>query len=158
MIAGEFASWIVDGESKIPPRLPDESARSGVLPTRPFDVGDVASYGTDRALILSILLTTAPCPLGSVPRTIRSPGTAQSRSSRVPLSDVDLLLDDPGPHLIIAFICPAPAVLSLELVSCVVSKPVSIDAEVEVLLIVHVVTSVSLPFILSHSLTKPPAF
>ena len=107
---------------------------------------------------MSLLLTIAPCPLGSVPRTIRSPGTAESRSSRGLPSDVDLLLDDPGPHLIIAFICPATAVLSLELVSCVVSKPVSIDAEAEVLLIVHVVTSVSLPFILSHSLTKSPAF
>ena len=146
----------MDGESKIPLRLPDESARSGVLPAHPFDVGDVASYGTDRALILSLLLTIAPCRLGSVPRTIRSPGTLQCRSSRLPPSEVDLRLDDPGPHLIIVFICPAPAVLPLELVSCVVSMPVSIDADV--LLIVHVVTSVSLPFILFNKLTKSPTF
>ena len=138
-------------------RLPDD-VRCGVLPARPFDVGDVASYGIDRAFILSLLLTIAPCPLGPVPRTIRSPGTAASRSSRGLPSDVDLHLDDPRPPLIMAFMSPATAVLSLELVSCVVSKPVSIDAEAEVLLIVHVVTSVSLPFILSHSLTTSPAF
>ena len=151
MIAGEFASRIVDGVSNKLLRLPDESALIGVLPDRPCDV---TSYGADKALILSLLLTRAPCPLGSVPDTILSPDTPHSRSSRLPPSELDLRLD-PGPHLIIAFMCPTPAALSLELVSCVVSMPVSIEADV--LLIVNV-ASVSCPFILSNKFTKAPTF